>query len=523
MTRIRRALFSLTDKRGAAEFAAALTKAGVEILSTGNTAKALRDAGVRVVDVSDFTGFPEILDGRVKTLHPKVHGGLLARRDDPKHRAQMEEHSLQPIDLVAVNLYPFEKATENSAVTLEVAVENIDIGGPSMIRSAAKNHAHVAVIVDPDDYPKILDELVRSDYSLSEATRRALALKAFERTAAYDAAIAAFLCGRPEFGREPGPSPSFLNVTGAGELLRYGENPHQQARFFRLARAHEASVATAKVLSGKELSFNNIADSDAAFEAVKEFADPACVIVKHMNPCGAAVARDVVTAFNGALAGDPVSAFGGILAVNRPIDAALADAIARPNTFFECIIAPEFSADALATLTTRQKWGKNVRLLAAGTGGQDPWDLEVKKVRGGLLVQSRDLAGAADPFKVVTKRALSAELEPSLRFAWQIAKHVKSNAIVLANGTQVVGVGAGQMSRVDSVDIAVKKAGERSKGAVLGSDAFFPFRDGLDAAAKAGVVAIAQPGGSVRDPELIAAADEHGIAMVFTGVRHFRH
>ncbi len=522
MTRIRRALFSLTDKRGAAEFAGALAAAGVEILSTGNTAKSLRDAGVRVTDVSDFTGFPEILDGRVKTLHPKVHGGLLARRDDPKHVAQMTEHQLLPIDLVAVNLYPFEKTTADPNVALDVAVENIDIGGPSMIRSAAKNHAHVAVVVDPDDYPSVLDELKRSDFALSEATRRRLARKAFERTAAYDSAIAGFLGGRAEFGGAPGPSPAFLS-TGPGDELRYGENPHQQARFFRLARAKEASVATARVLSGKELSFNNIADSDAAFECVKEFTAPACVIVKHMNPCGAATAKDTVSAFEGALAGDPVSAFGGILAVNRPVDAALADAIARPNTFFECIIAPDFASDALATLTTKQKWGKNVRILAAGTGAIDAWDLEVKKVRGGLLVQTRDLAGPPDPFKVVTKKPLDPALEPALRFAWTIAKHVKSNAIVLANGAQVAGVGAGQMSRVDSVDIAVKKAGARAKGAVLGSDAFFPFRDGLDAAAKAGVVAVAQPGGSVRDPELIAAADEHGIAMVFTGVRHFRH
>lgn len=522
--RVRRALFSLTDKRGAAAFAAALARRGVEILSTGNTARALRAAGVAAREVSDFTGFPEILDGRVKTLHPRIHGGLLARRGDPRHLAQAAEHGLEPIDLVAVNLYPFERVTADPAISLEEALENVDIGGPALIRSAAKNHLDVAVLVDPDDYPAVQNELEANDLSLGEETLRRLALSAFERTAAYDAAIARFLRSRPEFsaGGSGAPGVHFLDL-GAPVRLRYGENPHQAAAFYPLRSASEPSVATARQLGGKELSYNNILDCDAALALVREFAEPACVVVKHSNPCGAAVAGELVAAYRRALKCDPLSAYGGILAFNQPVGEQLALAVAEPERFFECIIAPEFSDAAAEALATRQKWGRNVRLLAAGAGAANPEEHDLRKVRGGVLVQERDLAGRDDEFRVVTRQGLDPALEKSLRFAWLAVKHVKSNAIVLAQDGALVGVGAGQMSRVDAVIIAVRKAGARARGAVLASDAFFPFRDGLDQAAAAGVVAVVQPGGSLRDREVIAAADEHGIAMVFTGRRHFRH
>lgn len=526
--RVKRALFSLTDKRGAADFARVLAARGVEILSTGNTAKTLREASIPVREVSDFTGFPEMLDGRVKTLHPKIHGGLLGRRDVPEHVVAMKEHGIEPIDLVAVNLYPFEKVTERPGVDLATAIENIDIGGPSMLRSAAKNHEHVAVIVDPDDYPAVLEELQQNDMSLSIVTLRKLALKVFRRTAAYDAAIARWLAPRPEFGgAEAGALtvPSWLAVPHA-QPLRYGENPHQKALFCRLPEAKEPSIATGRILGGKELSYNNILDADAAHGLVREFERPAAVIVKHTNPCGAGVSEDPVEAYERALAGDPLSAYGGIIAFNRPVNESLADSIARPNSFFECIVAPEFDDTAVEILTKRQKWGANVRLIATGvatSSAQDPLDLEVRKVRGGLLLQSRDDGGPADPFELVTRAQLTDQDFADLRFAWIVVKHVKSNAIVLVRDGMLVGVGAGQMSRVDSVEIAVKKAGERAKGSVLASDAFFPFRDGVDAAARAGVRAVVQPGGSKRDDEVVQAAQEHGIAMVFTGVRHFRH
>ncbi len=522
MTTIRRALFSLTDKRGAVEFARALAAQGAELLSTGNTARVLREGGLEVTDVADFTGFPEMLDGRVKTLHPKVHGGLLARRDDPRHGAQMEEHGLVPIDLVAVNLYPFERVTSAPDVALEDAIENIDIGGPSMLRSAAKNHAHVAVVVDPDDYGPLAEELL-ADGALSLETRRRLARKAFQRTAAYDAAISAFLARRDEFGgAAPAIDWTFLRFESP-RALRYGENPHQTASFVPLAGRTEPSLATATQLSGKELSYNNILDSDAALQLALEFDDPACAIIKHTNPCGAAVAGTALDAFARALAGDPLSAFGGIVALNRPVDLPLADALAGPDTFFECILAPSFDEDAAEHLRTGPKWGKNVRLLAFGTGASDPNEPEVRKVRGGLLIQSRDVGGPDDPFEFVTKAKGDEATARDLRLAWIVAKHVKSNAIVLVKDGALVGTGAGQMSRVDSVEIAVKKAGDRAQGSVMGSDAFFPFRDGVDAAAAAGVKAVAQPGGSRRDDEVIAACDESGIAMAFTGSRHFRH
>ncbi len=522
MTQVKRALMSLTDKTGALEFARALARHGVEILSTGNTARVLRDGGVPVIDVAAYTGFPEMLDGRVKTLHAKIFAGLLARRDVPAHVDALREHDLPTIDLVAVNLYPFERVASDPGVELDHAIENIDIGGPSLIRAAAKNHHHVAVVVDPDDYAALAAELDASQGALAQGTLRRLARKAFERTAAYDAAIASFLGRRAEFGGEDGVDASFLRL-GKRVDLRYGENPHQRAAFFPLALAREPSVSTARQLNGKQLSYNNIIDCDAAFCLACEFERPAAVVVKHTNPCGAAVADSILDAFERAYAGDSVSAFGGILAFNREVSADLAERIAQPNRFVECVIAPAFHPAAAELLVHRPKWGKNVRLLETGIGSRDPSDLEVRKVRGGVLVQDPDRTGADDPFKTVTKRAVDDALARELRFAWIACKHVKSNAILIAQRESIVGVGAGQMSRVDSVQIAVKKAGARAQGAVLASDAFFPFRDGLDEAAKAGVVAIVQPGGSVKDDEVIAAADEHGIAMVFTGVRHFRH
>lgn len=522
MMTVRRALISLTDKRNAAEFGKVLARLGVEILSTGNTARVLRDAGVPVVDVAQYTGFPEMLDGRVKTLHAKIFAGLLARRDLPAHLEALEQHALPPIDLVAVNLYPFEQVSADPGVALDHAIENIDIGGPSLIRAAAKNHEHVAVVVDPDDYAAIAAELEASKGSLAQATLRRLARKAFERTAAYDAAIAAFLGRRTEFGGEEGIDPSFLRLSKRIDL-RYGENPHQRAAFFPLANAREPSVSTARQLNGKELSYNNILDCDAAFQLACEFERPAAVVVKHTNPCGAAVSDSVIDAFERAYAGDAVSAFGGILAFNREVGVELAERIAQPNRFVECIIAPAFQPAAVTLLCTRPKWGKNVRLLETGFGSRDVAELDVRKVRGGLLIQDPDRKGADDEFTVVTRKAPDDATMRSLRFAWLAVKHVKSNAILLAKDEAIVGVGAGQMSRVDSVQIAVRKSAERATGAVLASDAFFPFRDGLDEAAKAGVIAIVQPGGSVKDPEVVAAADEHGLAMVFTGVRHFRH
>jgi len=521
---IRRALFSLTDKRGAAEFALGLSRSGVEILSTGKTARVLREAGVPVIDVAEFTNFPEILDGRVKTLHPRIHGGLLARRDDPRHLEQMREHRLEPIDLVAVNLYPFELVTSDPGVELAEAIENIDIGGPSMVRSAAKNHEHVAVVVDPDDYPEILAKLERGGFELDLPTRRDLARKAFRLTAAYDGAICRFLSGREEFARTKAavPGVEFL-AFDAPWPLRYGENPHQAAAFLPLAGRFEPSLATARQRNGKQLSYNNLMDGDAALALAREFERPACVIVKHTNPCGAAVADQLELAYERALSGDPLSAFGGIVAFNRPVGEALAECIAQPDRFFECVIAPEFSDAAVELLSTRQKWGKNVRLLEVGEGPEDEREFEQRKVRGGVLVQERDRSGPGDPFRCVTKSRPDPALEASLRFAWIVAKHVKSNAIVLVRDETLVGVGAGQMSRVDAVALAVRKAGRRAEASVLASDAFFPFRDGIDEAARAQVAAVVQPGGSVRDAEVIQAADEHGLTMVFTGVRHFRH
>nr|WP_238537603.1 bifunctional phosphoribosylaminoimidazolecarboxamide formyltransferase/IMP cyclohydrolase [Zavarzinella formosa] len=519
---IRRALLSVSDKTGLMDLARVLAGFNVELISTGGTRKAIAEAGIPVKDISEVTGFPEMLDGRVKTLHPKIHGGLLARRDLPEHMAKIAEHDIHAIDLVVCNLYPFEQTVAKPGVHDEEVIENIDIGGPSMLRSAAKNFAAVAVLTSPSQYAEVIEELQKSGGTLTLETRRRLAKEVFERTSAYDAAIANY------FGKtsEEKELPARFSVTLARKSpLRYGENPHQPAAFYAEQPPRPDTVAGAEVLHGKELSFNNLLDLDSALNLVKEFTEPGAVVVKHNNPCGAAIASTLADAFLNAYAGDPTSAFGGILAFNRPVDAATAEKLAEPGKFVECIIAPDFDPAAFEILTTKPTWKKNVRLLKTGpftvASGKA---LDFRRVDGGLLVQARD-AGADDPSKWVVKtkrQPTTAELE-ALWFAWRVCKHVKSNAIVLANGSMVVGVGAGQMSRVDSTQISIRKAGERVKGAVLASDAFFPFRDNVDSAAEAGVVAFVQPGGSQRDAESIAACDERGLTMLFTGVRHFRH
>ncbi len=527
--RIVRALISVSDKAGVENFARALSQLGVEILSTGGTSAALRKAGVPVIEVSDYTGFPEMLDGRVKTLHPKVHGGILALRDVESHRGAMAEHGILPIDLVVVNLYPFEATVARKGVSRAEAVEQIDIGGPSMLRSAAKNHRFVAVVTDPADYGRVLDEMQKGGGALSEGFRRELAVKAFGATTRYDAAISRWLFEQErKEGRATSPFPESFTLAGVKVAdLRYGENPHQVAALYRTGGFDEPSVAGARVLAGKVLSYNNLVDLDSALALAKEFSGPFACVIKHNNPCGAAQAQTLAGALQQAWEGDPVSAFGSVLAFTRSLDLACAEFLVSGNRFVEAIVAPAFEEAALELLTRKPKWGKSVRLLECGefaASTRDPRDVEVKKLVGGILLQDRDLAsvGQAD-CKTVTKRAPTAAEIEGLLFANRVAKHVKSNAIVLASGTRVLGVGAGQMSRVDSVRLAVAKAGDRTKGAVLGSDAFFPFADGAITAIDAGVTAILQPGGSVRDPEVIAACDARGAAMVFTATRHFRH
>ncbi len=518
---IRRALISVSDKTGVTEFARALDARGVHILSTGGTAKLLAQAGIAVTEVSDFTGSPEIMDGRVKTLHPKIHGGILGRRGQDD--AVMRQQGIEPIDLIAVNLYPFEATVARPGCTLEDAIENIDIGGPTMLRAAAKNHADVTVVVDAADYARVLAELAQHG-GVTEATRRHLATKVFEHTARYDGAIANWLGALREDGtREALPRTFNLQFTKA-QAMRYGENPHQQAAFYIEHNPPAGTVASARQLQGKALSYNNVADTDAALECVKSFVKPACVIVKHANPCGVAVSLDGIgKAYDLAFQTDPTSAFGGIIAFNRELDGATAKAIAD-RQFVEVIIAPRVSEAARQVLAAKQ----NLRLLECGEWPQTrSATLDFKRVAGGLLVQDNDIGMITEAdLKVVTKRApTEAELH-DLIFAWKVAKYVKSNAIVYAKNRQTIGVGAGQMSRVYSAKIAGIKAADEKlevKGSVMASDAFFPFRDGIDAAAAAGITAVIQPGGSLRDPEVIAAADEHGMAMVFTGMRHFRH
>jgi phosphoribosylaminoimidazolecarboxamide formyltransferase/IMP cyclohydrolase len=523
MPRIQRALISVSDKSGVVAFARALKDLGVEILSTGGTAKLLADNGIAVTEVSAYTGFPEMLDGRVKTLHPKIHGGLLGRRDLPAHVAAMDQHGIPPINLLVVNLYPFEQTVAKPDCTLDDAIENIDIGGPTMLRAAAKNHGSVTVVVDNADFETVLKEMKAYAGSVSAATRFALAVKVFEHTARYDGAIANYLgCIQPDGTRTAFPHTYNAQYRKAQEM-RYGENPHQKAAFYVEPAPAEACVATARQVQGKELSFNNVADTDAALECVKAFNEPACVIVKHANPCGVAVANNILDAYKNAYVTDPTSAFGGIIAFNRPLDAATAKNILE-RQFVEVIIAPEVNEDAKLILASKA----NIRVLACGTwGAKRPGGLDYKRVTGGLLVQERDIGmiGEQD-LKVVTRRAPSPRELADLLFAWKVVKFVKSNAIVYCKEGRTIGVGAGQMSRVYSARIASIKAtdaGLEVHGSVMASDAFFPFRDGLDQAAEVGVTAVIQPGGSMRDNEVIDAANEHGIAMVFTGMRHFRH
>ncbi|MDD2309411.1 MAG: bifunctional phosphoribosylaminoimidazolecarboxamide formyltransferase/IMP cyclohydrolase [Desulfuromonadaceae bacterium] len=518
MAKITRALISVSDKNGIIEFSQQLAGYGVEILSTGGTAKLLREAGLTVKDVSEFTGFPEMLDGRVKTLHPKVHGGLLGMRSNPEHVAKMKEHGIENIDMVVVNLYPFEAAIAKEGCRLEDAIENIDIGGPTMLRSAAKNYPDVTVLVDSADYALVLEEMKSSAGAVSATTNFALAVKVFQHTAAYDGAISNYLGSRLTSEVQEFP-PTFTLQVKKAQDLRYGENPHQTAAFYVEGHISEPCVSNAVQLQGKELSFNNIIDLDAAIETVKEFEQSAAVIIKHTNPCGVALADSPLTAYLKARECDPVSAFGGIVGFNRTVDAETAKELT--STFLEAVIAPGYSDEALAIFTAK----KNVRVMQVPLlDSYVAEGFDLKRVTGGLLLQGRDLGmiNALD-CRVVTERTPTASEYEALDFAWRVCKHVKSNAIVFSNRDQTVGIGAGQMSRVDSSKIAVQKALLPIRGTVLASDAFFPFRDGVDAAAAAGVTAIIQTGGSVRDEEVIKAANEHGIAMIFTTMRHFRH
>ena len=523
---MRRALISVSEKTGVTELARALAARGVEILSTGGTARLLRDAGLPVRDVADYTGFPEMMDGRVKTLHPKIHGGLLGRRgiDD----AAMAEHQIAPIDLLVVNLYPFASAVAKAQCSYEEGIENIDIGGPAMLRGAAKNHEFVTVVVDPADYARVLEELAAHNGCTTFRLRASLAAGAYAHTAKYDTMVAQWLMGQHHMKPATFP-PTLPLVFEKVQDLRYGENPHQRAAFYRPAGGAPSGIASARSLQGKELSFNNIVDADTAIECVRQFAQPACVIVKHANPCGVALAADLLRAYEAAYRTDPVSAFGGIIAFNRELDAATALSIVG-RQFAEVIAAPGVTAEARAVLTQKP----NIRVLELARAIHEPGDagaagddIELRSIAGGLLVQTADLAQiAAAGLRVVTRRAPTAQELLDLDFAWRVCKFVKSNAIVFAGGGATLGVGAGQMSRVYSTRVAALKAADEKldvSGSVMASDAFFPFRDGLDAAAAFGIRAVIQPGGAQRDADVIAAADEHDIAMVFTGMRHFRH
>ncbi len=519
MAKVTRALISVSHKEGILDFARGLSKLSIEILSTGGTAKLLRDGGVKVKDVSEFTGFPEMLDGRVKTLHPKVHGGLLARRGNPEHVRQMKAYGIEPIDLVVVNLYPFEQTVAKSGCTLEEAIENIDIGGPTMLRSAAKNYTDVAVVVSPRDYGRVLEELQRAG-EVSAKTRFELCRTVFLHTARYDSTISAWLDGQVP-AEEKTRFPNILTLQFEKvQNLRYGENPHQQGAFYREFGRKEPSVSNARQIQGKEMSFNNFLDANSALELVKEFAESAAVIVKHNNPCGVATAKTLADAYRNARDCDPVSAFGGVIAFNRMVDIDTAKELTA--TFVEVIVAPEFAPDALEELKRK----RDLRVLDIGpavTGR--PEGMDMKKIVGGLIYQDRDLGAISNIRKltVATSRQPTDEEYESLAFAWKVCKHVKSNAIIFAAKERTLGIGAGQMSRLDSVRLAVMKARSPLKGSILASDAFFPFRDGIDEAAKAGATAVIQPGGSLKDEEVIKAANEHGLAMVMTGMRHFRH
>ena len=520
---IRRALISVSQKIGLTTFARGLQEAGVRIYSTGGTRKFLSEGGVESTEVADYTGFPEMLDGRVKTLHPKIYGGILARRDMPEHIAALEAHDIRPFDLVVVNLYPFEQTVSRRDCSFAEAIEQIDIGGPSMIRAAAKNHDSVAVVTDPSQYADILQEILEQE-GTSATTRRNLSLMAFRLTAGYDRAIVDYLaCHETE---EDFPSQLVVELKKKA-TLRYGENPHQKAAIYIESSSTGSSLGSSLKIHGKELSYNNLLDLDSALLITLEFAEPTAVIIKHNNPCGAATRESLREAFLCAYEGDPVSAFGCVLGFNRPVDRATAEALTEPGRFVEAIIAPEFSDVAVELLTSRPTWKANVRLVEVGNlndapDATDSWDY--RRITGGMLIQSRDsLDDPRDEWQVVSKRKPNDKEIEDLQFCWKIVKHVKSNAIVLAKDLSIVGVGAGQMNRVESVDIAIRKAGQRSLESVLASDAFFPFRDGPDRAANSRITAIIQPGGSRRDAESIAACNEHDIAMIFTGRRHFRH
>ena len=533
--KVKTALVSVSNKEGVVDFARRLAEMGVKIISTGGTGQTLSKAAVEVVSIESVTGFPEMMDGRVKTLHPKIHGGLLGLRDKKSHKAAMAEHGIEPIDLVCVNLYPFEETIAKPGCTLEDAIENIDIGGPSMLRSAAKNHKFVTVVTSPDQYGRVIEEMESNGGKVSEELRNDLARVAFGLTASYDAAIARYLNAKADV-----EFPERLSLAAKKEMsLRYGENPHQAAAWYKLPASGETSISSAKVYEGDTpVSFNNLMDANAAFELVKEFAEPAAVVVKHLNPCGCAVDEDIKESYRKAYLGDVTSAFGGIIALNRDIDADLSQMIMESYSrfgkargaagfFAEVIIAPKFEPQALEMIRTLKAWGSRVRLLETGPIDRNrvnASEYDVRCVVGGLLIQNRDLvAWEPEQLTYPTKVRPTKQQMEDLRIAWITAKHVKSNTITLVNGRKLVGVGAGQMNRVESGLIAFKNAGEEAKGACMGSDAFFPFADNVENAGKAGVAAIIQPGGSKKDDEVIAAADNLGIAMVFTGKRHFRH
>jgi len=518
--RIQRALISVSDKTGLAAFAKALAAAGIEIYSTGGTRKHLEAEGLTVHDVAGYTGFPEMMHGRLKTLHPKIFGGILCRYDEAEDMQALEQHGILTFGLVVVNLYPFQSTIARPGVTMAQAIEQIDIGGPSLVRASAKNHAFTTIVTDAGQYAAVLAEIQAAGCTSLELRRR-LAAEAFAHTAAYDRAIADYFAGQTAEGAFPGTLTYTFNRQA---VLRYGENPHQQAALYAAPGAGEGTLIAARQLHGKELSYNNLLDLDAALTIVRAFRDPAAVVLKHNNPCGAAEAADLATALRQAMAGDPLSAFGSILGLNRPVDAATAEVLTEPGLFVEAIIAPEFQAEALEILTTRPKWKANVRLMAAGPMPPLAPYMVARPVSGGALVQDADvLVDPENEWKVVTQAQPTAAQLVDLRFAWEMVRHVKSNAIVLCKDRMLLGAGAGQMSRIDSVEISIRKAGDRAPGSVLGSDAFFPFPDSVEAAAAAGVKALIQPGGSRNDADVIAACNQHGLAMVFTGRRHFKH
>ena len=518
--KITRALVSVSDKMGLVDFAKGLCAAGVEIYSTGGTRTHLEKEGMTVVDVADYTGFPEMMGGRLKTLHPKIHGGILCRRDNLHDMNALAEHSIKTFELVIINLYPFETTVAKEGVTDEEAIENIDIGGPSMIRAAAKNHQFVTVVTSQDQYSVVLEQIQKNGRTTLQL-RQSLARDAFTMTGNYDNAIAQYFVER--LTKEDFPATLSLKLR-RHDVLRYGENPHQQAAVYTDPRSQAASVVSARQLNGKELSYNNLLDLDAALSIVRAFSKPAVSVIKHNNPCGAAVAGQISNAVGKAMAGDPLSAFGSVLGLNRPVDLASAEILATPGLFVEAIVAPSFDADALAVLTTKPKWGSNVRLLHVGSLQVPPSRWEIRPLEGGALLQETDTKNdPEDQWTVVTEKRPESDVWDDIRFAWEIVRHVKSNAIVLAKESMLLGVGAGQMSRIDSVEIAVKKAADRIEGSVLASDAFFPFPDSIDLIAKQGLRAIIQPGGSRGDEAVIEACNKHGIPMIFTGRRHFKH